>query len=228
MGLDTIFTVYYAFYFIFSGTAQLFVLYLIVFHSPPSLQDMRKLMMATSLSQVIMCSSAFLTQVRIVPIQFSIALLSFGPCSIVGPQACLATYNLLNTSGCLVVASLLHMMYYRRRLMSSVRRLSTQKFIGNCFVVYFFSAVVLIFSFLGPTNFGYIKALVTTFYPTIDLQNYTLSGFSDVTNILCSTATGIIAAHAYFPPLVAIIWRRNRHRHHRIFDLPAEHILGGS
>ncbi|EGT34963.1 hypothetical protein CAEBREN_18633 [Caenorhabditis brenneri] len=207
MTIDTVFTVYYAFYFIFSMSAQLFVFYLIVFHSPSNLQDMKKLMMATSLSQIIMCSSAFLTQVRIVPIEASIALLSFGPCSLLGPQTCMATYNMLNTSGCLVVASLLHMMYYRRRLMSAVKRFSTRKFLFNCVIVYFLSLVVLVFSFLGPTNFGFIKALVTSYYPSIDLQNYTLSGFSNVKHFFCSTATGIIAAHAYIPPFVALIWR---------------------
>ncbi|EFO97816.1 hypothetical protein CRE_16025 [Caenorhabditis remanei] len=207
MLLDTIFTVYYAFYFIFSLSAQLFVLFLIVFHSPSNLKDMKKLMMATSLSQILMCSSAFLTQVRIVPIESSIALLSFGPCSILGPQACLTTYNLLNTSGCLVVASLLHMMYYRRRLLSAVTRFSTGKFLFNCVIVYFCGAVVLIFSFLGPTNFSFIRALVVTYYPTINLDSYTLSGFSNVKHFFCSTATGIIAVHAYIPPFVAMAWR---------------------
>uniref|UniRef100_A0A1I7T1K5 Serpentine Receptor, class D (Delta) n=2 Tax=Caenorhabditis tropicalis TaxID=1561998 RepID=A0A1I7T1K5_9PELO len=170
---------------------------------------MKKLMMATSLSQILMCSSAFLTQVRIVPIESSIALLSFGPCSLLGPQACLTTYNLLNTSGCLVVASLLHMMYYRRRLMSAVRRFSTEKFLVNCVFVYFWSLIVLIFSFLGPTNFGFIRALLLTYYPEIDIQSYTLSGFSNVKHFFCSTATAIIAIHAYIPPFVALIWRRN-------------------
>ncbi|CAP22426.1 Protein CBR-SRD-72 [Caenorhabditis briggsae] len=207
MSLDTIFTVYYAFYFIFSISAQLFVLFLIIFHSPSNLKDMKKLMMATSTSQIIMCLSAFLTQVRIVPIDSSIALLSFGSCTLLGHQACLATYNMLNTSGCLVVASLLHMMFYRRRLLTTLKKFSNGQFFFNCVIVYFLSAIVLIFSFLGPTDFEFIRALVITNYPYIDLNSYTLSGFSNVKHFFCSTATGIIAAHAYIPPFVALIWR---------------------
>uniref|UniRef100_A0A8R1E0P8 Uncharacterized protein n=2 Tax=Caenorhabditis japonica TaxID=281687 RepID=A0A8R1E0P8_CAEJA len=65
-----------------------------------------------------------------------------------------------------------------------------------------------IFSFLGPLDFDFIHDLVITFYPTINLHNYTLSGFSDVSNIFCSSATAIIAAHAYIPPIVALFWRR--------------------
>ncbi|CAO4378009.1 unnamed protein product [Caenorhabditis nigoni] len=154
-----------------------------------------------------MCLSAFLTQVRIVPIDFSIALLSFGPCTLLGPQACLATYNMLNTSGCLVVASLLHMMFYRRRLLTTLRKFSNAKFFFNCVIVYFLSTIVLIFSFLGPTDFDFIRALVIVNYPSIDLNLYTLSGFSNVKHFFCSTATGIIAANAYIPPFVALIWR---------------------
>uniref|UniRef100_A0A8R1DNA1 Uncharacterized protein n=1 Tax=Caenorhabditis japonica TaxID=281687 RepID=A0A8R1DNA1_CAEJA len=67
-----------------------------------------------------------------------------------------------------------------------------------------------IFSFLGPLDFDFIHDLVITFYPTINLHNYTLSGFSDVSNIFCSSATAIIAAHAYIPPIVALFWRSNK------------------
>ncbi|CAI2352786.1 unnamed protein product [Caenorhabditis sp. 36 PRJEB53466] len=100
------------------------------------------------------------------------------------------------------------MMYYRRRLLSS-RRFSTKKFVFNCIFVYFPSVIVLVFSFLGPTDFSFIRSLLLSSYnKSVNLRDYTLFGFSDITNIFCSSSTLISATHSYIPPFVAMFWRR--------------------
>ncbi|EGT55934.1 hypothetical protein CAEBREN_32216 [Caenorhabditis brenneri] len=157
---------------------NLFLLYIVLFHSPRIIKTFSIVIVNLAITNLGACLSGFLIGQRIIPSGKRLFYISYGLCSNLGPQFCFDVFGALlhfHTHALWLVFLSFAYRYYVM-LRNEPSRLTLQLSIA---IIYIPSLIQLFAMFYQEMNFEEIRFLLNDAYPQYDLTGLTVTGAVD-------------------------------------------------
>ncbi|CAL2032610.1 unnamed protein product [Caenorhabditis brenneri] len=203
---------FFQFYWPITGTCaitfQLILLYLIHYKSPATLDNLKCFLYNTSFIQIILYTSAFVSQHRLLSNTSSAAVLSIGPCSYIGHRFCFMNYHVFMATSFAAGSAISITVLFRFLVLVQNQVTANQTYI-MVLASYIAPIALLILPFTDKWDFETVQTATHIEHPTYNLSIYTpFSGFANVGSPQFLGATILLSVGAYGIPIGCILLTR--------------------
>ncbi|CAI5441869.1 unnamed protein product [Caenorhabditis angaria] len=160
-------------------------------------------------AQLALIITSFLLQHRSLPSKNSLAILTRGPCNLIGPYFCFTIYQFHMAITMAAGIAIANTIVFRYLVIISNHMITVTHIYLLIFIGYIFPIIVTIIPFTGKWDFVVLRNLTRLDHSTYDLSVYgEYPGFYDAQNIQFLTATVILAIGVYGLPILTSVLTR--------------------
>ncbi|KAF1766488.1 hypothetical protein GCK72_006445 [Caenorhabditis remanei] len=184
------------------------LLYLISYRSPAFLDNLKCFLYNTSFIQIVLITSAFISQHRLLSNNNSAAVLTIGPCSYISPRFCFINYHIFMATS-FAAGSAISITVLFRFLVLVQNQVTANQTYFMVFASYIAPFVLLLLPFTDNWDFESVQRTTAIEHPTYNLSIYIpFSGFENAGSPQFLSATLLLSIGAYGIPIGCLFLTR--------------------